>query len=132
MSFSCISRSSVPTSSCLANGKRLGCCLIGGWSAVSILCCVTVVWPISLLFLENTSSNSWNSLSAELSVRGTIQHFLEGRESTVEASWIEQARTFADTRYWTAGCQHFTFLEHSRFFSYVANSYRDSFSGKVH
>ncbi|GFY09255.1 hypothetical protein TNCV_2991731 [Trichonephila clavipes] len=58
MSFSCISRSSVPTSSCLANGKRLGCCLIGGWSAVSILCCVTVVWPISLLFLENTSSNS--------------------------------------------------------------------------
>ncbi|GFV05952.1 hypothetical protein TNCV_3142431 [Trichonephila clavipes] len=94
MSFSCISRSSVPTSSCLANGKRLGCCLIDGWSAVSILCCVTVVWPISLLFLENTSSNSWNSLSAELFCSGTIQHFLEGRESTVEASWIGASSNF--------------------------------------
>ncbi|GFV30542.1 hypothetical protein TNCV_9201 [Trichonephila clavipes] len=80
MSFSCISRSSVPTSSCLANGKRLGCCLIGGWSAVSILCCVTVVWPISLLFLENTSpSNSSEQSSRSFSVRGTIQHFLEGQ-----------------------------------------------------
>ncbi|GFV93671.1 hypothetical protein TNCV_4012221 [Trichonephila clavipes] len=38
--------------------------------------------------------------------------------STVEASWIEQSRTFADTLL-TAGCQHFTFLEHSRFFSYA-------------
>ncbi|GFV69497.1 hypothetical protein TNCV_2779121 [Trichonephila clavipes] len=75
MSLSCISRSSVPTSSCLANGKRLGCCLIGGWSAVSILCCVTVVWPISLLFLENTSSNSWNSLSAELFCSGDNSAF---------------------------------------------------------
>ncbi|GFY18176.1 hypothetical protein TNCV_2045821 [Trichonephila clavipes] len=42
------------------------------------------------------------SFCGAFSVRGTIQHFLEGRESTVEASWIEQARTF---------CRHVTGLQ---------------------
>ncbi|GFT36286.1 hypothetical protein TNCV_3464561 [Trichonephila clavipes] len=47
------------TSSCLANGSRRGCCLIGGCSPVSIQCFVSLVLPKSSDVLENTL---WNSV----------------------------------------------------------------------
>ncbi|GFT62172.1 hypothetical protein TNCV_251941 [Trichonephila clavipes] len=47
------------TSSCLENGCRRRCCLIGGCSPVSIQCFVSLVLPKSSDVLEN---KLWNSV----------------------------------------------------------------------